>query len=89
MTVEQVARASSDVFMSPAMKNFAGEDIFSICFRDADGLGQTRYSNYWGAFGPKGNPTSISSLKGVVSATEFGMTEMRMGHVFFKNVRSI
>ena len=40
MTVEQVARASSDVFMSPAVKNFAGEDIFSICFRDADGLGE-------------------------------------------------
>ncbi len=86
MTVEQVAKASSDFLMSPAGKNFAGDDLFCICFRDADGLGQVRYSNHWGALGSLKNPTSISSLKGVVTRNEFGMTEMRMGHVYFKDV---
>ena len=89
MTLEQVAKASGDIFISPPAKSLSGEPLYSIYFVDADGLGMTRWSNHWGPHGSETHPSSLSSLEGVVGREKFGMTEMRMGHVYFRDIRHL
>jgi len=75
--------------MSPPGKTLAGEPRFSIYFEDANGQGMTRWSDHYGDLVTSRAPLQAADGSWIAPPTEFAHTPgvMKMGHVYFKDVR--
>jgi hypothetical protein len=71
----------------PGTIKSTGEPAFSRYWESSDGTGMWRQSNHWGGLGNSTASLNAADGSWIASPAEFKMTDMVMGHVYYRDVK--